>query len=220
MRLEIAAALERWDLLVIPVLVGSSSMPAVSELPKALASLAERNAVRLSDEGWDDQVGRLIKALEKVVHRRAAPSIARVAAPKAKAGLPSPDAVGEGAVVVGEIPRAPQAFVPRATVRRLADALSGPGVAVVCALTGLRGVGKTQVAAAYARSSVDAGDGLVGWVNAESRDDLLAGLARIAARVGVADPDGDSLKSAAAAARASGNPNRRCGGGVRQCCRP
>ena len=195
-RLEIAAALERWDLLVIPVLVGSSSMPAVSELPKALASLAERNAVRLSDEGWDDQVGRLIKALEKVVHRHVAPSIARVAAPKAKAGLPSPDAVGEGAVVVGEIPRAPQAFVPRATVRRLADALSGPGVAVVCALTGLRGVGKTQVAAAYARSSVDAGDGLVGWVNAESRDDLLAGLARIAARVGVADPDGDSLKSA------------------------
>ena len=98
--------------------------------------------------------------------------------------------------------------MPRATVRRLADALSGPGVAVVCALTGLRGVGKTQVAAAYARSSVDAGDGLVGWVDAEVRDDLLAGLARIAARVGVADPDGDSLKSARSGCASTWKPEQ------------
>ncbi|HTQ17473.1 tetratricopeptide repeat protein [Mycobacterium sp.] len=33
-------------------------------------------------------------------------------------------------------------------------------------------------------------------MNAESRDDLVAGLARIAQRVGVGDPDGDSLNSA------------------------
>jgi tetratricopeptide (TPR) repeat protein len=106
------------------------------------------------------------------------------------------DVAAPGAVVVGEIPRQPQAFVQRETVARLAAALDAPGVAVVCALTGLRGVGKTQVAAAYARARVAAGDGLVGWVNAETRDELVAGLARIAARVGVADPDGDSLKSA------------------------
>ncbi|HTY33470.1 FxSxx-COOH system tetratricopeptide repeat protein [Mycobacterium sp.] len=110
--------------------------------------------------------------------------------------LPWLDVTAPGAVVVGEIPRQPQAFVERVTVQRLADALEGAGVAVVCALTGLRGVGKTQVAAAYARARVAAGDGLVAWVNAESRDGLLSGLARIAQRVGVADPDGDSLKSA------------------------
>ena len=91
---------------------------------------------------------------------------------------------------------AAQTFVARETVQRLAEALGEAGVAVVCALSGLRGVGKTQVAAAYARSRMAAGDGLVGWVNAESRDDLLSGLARIAQRVGVGDPDGDSLKSA------------------------
>jgi hypothetical protein len=119
-----------------------------------------------------------------------------VADPAVLPMLPVLDARAPGAVVVGEIPRQPQGFVDRATVRQLSDALGEPGVAVVCALTGLRGVGKTQVAAAYARSRVAAGDGLVGWVNAESRDDLLVGLARIAARVGVADPDGDSLKSA------------------------
>jgi hypothetical protein len=116
--------------------------------------------------------------------------------PAALPVLPRLEVAAAGAVVVGEIPRQPLGFVERDTVQRLAEALGGAGVAVVCALTGLRGVGKTQVAAAYARSRVAAGDGLVGWVNAQSRDDLLAGLARIAQQVGVADPDGDSGKSA------------------------
>jgi len=66
----------------------------------------------------------------------------------------------------------------------------------VCAVTGLRGVGKTQVAAAYVRDRVAARCGLVGWVNAESRDMLLVGLARVADAVGVADPEGDSARSA------------------------
>jgi tetratricopeptide (TPR) repeat protein len=43
---------------------------------------------------------------------------------------------------------------------------------------------------------VGAGWGLIGWVNAETRDSLLGGLARIADRLGLADPNGDSLESA------------------------
>ena len=44
-RLEIAAALGRGDdVLVIPVLLGPTSMPAAADLPKPLAALAECNA--------------------------------------------------------------------------------------------------------------------------------------------------------------------------------
>src|ERR1017187_2876749 len=46
-----------------------------------------------------------------------------------------------GQVVVGEIPREPPGFVVRETLGRLANAAGGGRVAVVCAVTGLRGVG-------------------------------------------------------------------------------
>ena len=61
---------------------------------------------------------------------------------------------------------------------------------------GLRGVGKTQIAAAYARARQATAGGLIGWVNAETRDVLLDGLHRVAEELGVADPEGDSLESA------------------------
>lgn len=100
-----------------------------------------------------------------------------------------------GQVVVGEIPREPPGYVMRDLTDRLAGAADS-GAPAVCAVIGLRGAGKTQLAAAYARARVRDGWGLVGWVNAESREALLTGLARIAGRLGVADPDGDSAESA------------------------
>ncbi|MEU1955675.1 hypothetical protein [Nocardia rhamnosiphila] len=64
-------------------------------------------------------------------------------------------------------------------------------------VTGMRGAGKTQVAAAHAREVAAAGGpGLVAWVNAETTDTLFAGLGEVATRVGVSDPAGDSVKSA------------------------
>jgi hypothetical protein len=108
-----------------------------------------------------------------------------------------PDSPGPATqVVVGEIPREPPGFVTREMLSLLADAAGRGRVAVVCAVTGLRGVGKTQLAAAYARQRVNEGWALVGWVNAETPDTLLAGLAWIASRLGVADPEGDSRQSA------------------------
>ena len=59
---EIIAALEQRRL-VIPVLVDGASMPREEELPDALKGLSRRNAVTISDEGWDADVTRLAKVL-------------------------------------------------------------------------------------------------------------------------------------------------------------
>jgi hypothetical protein len=103
--------------------------------------------------------------------------------------------IAESQVVAGEIPREPPGYVTREVLGRLGDAAER-GTAASCVVIGLRGVGKTQLAAAYARARVSDGWPLVGWVNAESPEVLLAGLARVAGRLGVADPEGDSAESA------------------------
>ncbi len=83
-------------------------------------------------------------------------------------------------------------------VNRLAEVFTADArVAVVSALTGQRGAGKTQVAAAYARQAVVDGVELVAWVSADDLNRLLAGLAEVARGLAVADPEGDSEKSAA-----------------------
>ncbi|MGH3823445.1 MAG: tetratricopeptide repeat protein [Pseudonocardiaceae bacterium] len=100
-------------------------------------------------------------------------------------------------LVVGELPGAPPSFQERPELTELIGVFDAGGqVAVVCALTGARGVGKTQLAAAYARRQAMAGCALVAWVSAETTDTLIAGLDEVARAVGVADPEGDSAASA------------------------
>jgi tetratricopeptide (TPR) repeat protein len=104
---------------------------------------------------------------------------------------------GPVAVVTGEIPQEPLGFQPRADLLAALDA-PGPGTRVVHALTGMRGVGKTHLAAAYARAKVAESWRLVAWINAEEQGGLLAGLAEIAAGLGL---DAEDAQAAGRAVR-------------------
>jgi hypothetical protein len=98
-------------------------------------------------------------------------------------------------VVVGDIPGQRPGFLPRpALLTRLNRPREGSRAVV---LTGARGVGKTQLAAAYARARLAGGWRLIAWVDARDSESLLAGLAAVAeaaelpdggARPGPVDP--------------------------------
>lgn len=70
---EIAAGLDG-GLTIIPVLVDDARMPGPEDLPRALAGLASRQAVRLRHESFNDDVARLAGSIEQaVVGRRPSP---------------------------------------------------------------------------------------------------------------------------------------------------
>lgn len=108
-----------------------------------------------------------------------------------------PAAGDDGPVVVGNIPQRPAASQSRAG---LLEQLTGQDseAPVVFALTGTRGAGKTQLAAAVARARIAAGWRLVAWVDAEDHRMMLAGLHRVACALGLAGPSGAAQDSAAA----------------------
>ena len=137
----------------------------------------------------------LDRAVQRVLLLRTGKTLGAVEALLAAQGQHAPGRA-VGPVRVGEIPIEPAGFVDRAPLGELARVVGDGAVGVVCAVTGLRGVGKSQLAAAYARARIAEGWGLVAWVDAETEDSLLAGLARVAEAVGVGDPEGDSAMSA------------------------
>ncbi|WP_141361097.1 hypothetical protein [Streptomyces sp. 6-11-2] len=88
------------------------------------------------------------------------------ASPAASARLP---------VRMGDLPREPVGFQSREDlVADLARVAEGNGLTVVHAVTGARGVGKTQPAAAYARRRIEEGWPVVAWIAAESSGRLTS----------------------------------------------
>jgi hypothetical protein len=64
-RLEIETALNR-QLLTIPVLLERTPMPRLRDLPQRLRPLARREAIELTDTGWESDVGRLVEHLKRI----------------------------------------------------------------------------------------------------------------------------------------------------------
>jgi len=83
----------------------------------------------------------------------------------------------------GAIPAVLTVTVPREELlARLRDG-SATKVTIVFAVTGLRGVGKTQLAAEYARDRIAAGWALVAWIDAEEPVQMLGQLVSLAERL-------------------------------------
>ena len=85
-------------------------------------------------------------------------------------------------VIVGDIPALRLGFQPRPALLARLNRV-GQGTPVV--LTGRRGVGKTQLAAAYARAKLADRWRLVAWVNARDNETLLAGMVAVADATGL-----------------------------------
>ncbi|WP_433227721.1 tetratricopeptide repeat protein [Actinomadura formosensis] len=142
-------------------------------------------------DAWWQQVWR--QAREERQGRGGRPSGARSA---------RPPVVWEQ-VRVGVVPRAADCFQDRAVAGRLERAAEQDGTVVLTqrdgreltqVLAGMGGVGKTQLAAAYARHAWQQGVGVLVWVNAATRDGVVSAYADTAVRLGLPladrkDPD-------------------------------
>ncbi|MBP6997505.1 MAG: tetratricopeptide repeat protein, partial [Phycicoccus sp.] len=96
-------------------------------------------------------------------------------------------------IIDGERPRLASQFVNRAELDALRSAMANPGVATICSLQGMRGVGKSQLASAFAQACEDNDWTFVGWVNAESRAGIIRELAAMARRADVtAEPNDEA----------------------------
>jgi len=88
-RLEVETALGR-KVRVIPVLVQDTPMPRTEELPPALARLARRNAIEISDARWAYDVDRLAHTIQRILEEKDASALPLAATPEMAAAPPAP----------------------------------------------------------------------------------------------------------------------------------
>ena len=138
---------------------------------------------RVRDSGLVTQSFTDPATLGQLVER----SLRELAERRRRAGGGSQGGQVPAVVVAGEIPQEPLGFQPRADLLAALDA-PGPGsrVRVVHALTGMRGVGKTHLAAAYARAKLAERLAAGGVGQRRRPGGVLAGLAEVAAALGLA----------------------------------
>ncbi|MQY02081.1 hypothetical protein ACRB68_01080 [Actinomadura sp. RB68] len=99
---------------------------------------------------------------------------------------------------VGRIPRPADCFQDRQVAERMrAAAGAGETVALTQVLAGMGGVGKTQLAAAYARDAWKTGVEVLVWVNARSRDGIISAYAETARELGLVPAGHEDARKAA-----------------------
>ncbi|MFF3257387.1 tetratricopeptide repeat protein [Actinacidiphila glaucinigra] len=101
-------------------------------------------------------------------------------------------------VVVGSVPVLASAFQPRTSLRERIDearSRSGKTVVLTQVLSGGGGVGKSQLAAAYATDAFESGSDVVMWVTATDVQQVIALYAQAAARVKAPGADGQDLEA-------------------------
>ncbi|WP_066360716.1 tetratricopeptide repeat protein [Herbidospora mongoliensis] len=100
-------------------------------------------------------------------------------------------------IVEGDIPQRPRAFQQRGDLlARLHGQVDGRGAAVIDAVTGTPGVGKSLLAASYAWACQRAGWPVIAWITAETEDQIVTGLAALARRLEVVVAGEDAFASA------------------------
>ncbi|MGW5155759.1 tetratricopeptide repeat protein [Nonomuraea wenchangensis] len=105
-------------------------------------------------------------------------------------------------IVEGDIPAQPPGFqVRKELLQRLHAQVGVAGAAVISAVAGTPGVGKTLLAASYAWACQAARWPVVAWIPAETTDQITASLAALADRLGQRRP-GDTAAAAAHRAKA------------------
>ncbi|MFJ7911284.1 tetratricopeptide repeat protein [Kitasatospora sp. NPDC096204] len=136
--------------------------------------------VRNGIDGSATVHGGAFQAGEMTVHQYAAPAGAGVGWP----------------VVVGRIPPKATAFQPRAELRQAIDEARGEYGTVVLSqvLAGGGGVGKSQLAAHYAREAVEAGTDLVLWADAAEPSAVTDLYARAAVAVQAPGASGEAAE--------------------------
>jgi len=145
-----------------------------------LGSLVYTDVVGLSEVASREAL--LLAAVGGRVKPAAAPRFPGSAARGDAVGEPVRRPAGEGAAIF-RVPVATRTFSGRTRVlKQLADGLRGDGRVAVVAVNGIGGVGKTQLAAYFARSRREDYD-VVWWVRAEQPSTLRSDLTALAAKL-------------------------------------
>ncbi|GAA4263836.1 FxSxx-COOH system tetratricopeptide repeat protein [Dactylosporangium darangshiense] len=185
---------QRWGFAVLATILGSAlTWTAVAAWPGHLDTQSAASVVGvvaaliLGPAGWWAQQGAADRAL--------------LASPAGPVPVQSRGPVDAGQqLVVGDLPGQAVGWQDRVELLDQLTLMAGHSrTAVVCAVAGQRGIGKTQLAAAYARARVAEGWPVVAWVVADTSANLVTGLDKLAAAAGVRQPDTDPTDAARAA---------------------